>query len=115
MGRFLVTGAAGFIGYHLASSLAADGHDVVITDNFGRGERDALFRNLAARSNVKLLVGDLTQQPFVETIPGQFNVCFHMVAMNGTQNFYQQPWSVVWNCTMPTLNLLQALVRCGRC
>jgi nucleoside-diphosphate-sugar epimerase len=115
MGRYLITGAAGFIGYHLAGSLAADGHDLVVTDNFGRGERDAPFKQLVERPNVKLLVGDLTQWSFVETITGEFDVCFHMAAMNGTQNFYQQPWSVIWNCTIPTLNLLQALVRCGRC
>jgi nucleoside-diphosphate-sugar epimerase len=115
MGRFLVTGAAGFIGYHLACSLAEDGHDLVIIDNFYRGERDLRFGELAARSNVRLLVGDLTQLSVLETITGDFEVCFHMAALNGTQNFYEQPWPVVWNSTAPTLNLLQTLVRQGRC
>ena len=32
--RYLVTGAAGFIGSHLAESLTADGHDVVGLDSF---------------------------------------------------------------------------------
>jgi nucleoside-diphosphate-sugar epimerase len=113
--RCLVTGAAGFIGYHLATSLAEDGHDVVVTDNFGRGERDEPFDALATRPNVRLLAGDLTRQSFIETIAGEFDICFHMAAMNGTQNFYQRPWSVVWHSTTPTLNLLEALVLKGRC
>jgi nucleoside-diphosphate-sugar epimerase len=32
--RYVVTGAAGFIGSHLAEALAADGHDVVAVDAF---------------------------------------------------------------------------------
>ena len=32
--RYLVTGAAGFIGSHLAEGLAAEGHDVVGIDSF---------------------------------------------------------------------------------
>lgn len=115
MVRCLVTGAAGFIGYHLANSLAEDDHDVVMIDNFGRGECDTLLEALIARANVTLLVGDLTQQSFIKTISGEFDICFHMAAMNGTQNFYQQPWSVIWHSTVPTLNLLQALILAGRC
>jgi nucleoside-diphosphate-sugar epimerase len=30
--RYVVTGAAGFIGSHLTDSLLADGHDVVAVD-----------------------------------------------------------------------------------
>ena len=32
--RYTVTGAAGFIGSHLAERLLADGHDVVAVDSF---------------------------------------------------------------------------------
>ena len=32
--RYVVTGAAGFIGSHLTESLLADGHDVVGLDSF---------------------------------------------------------------------------------
>jgi len=38
--RVLVTGAAGFIGSHVAERLVADGHDVVGLDNFLTGRPD---------------------------------------------------------------------------
>lgn len=40
--KILVTGGAGFIGAHLVKSLLADGHQVVVLDNFSSGLRDNL-------------------------------------------------------------------------
>ena len=37
--RILLTGAAGFIGSHLADRLLADGHEVIGVDNFVTGKR----------------------------------------------------------------------------
>ena len=38
----LITGGAGFIGTHLVKRLLADGHQVVVLDNFSSGLRDNL-------------------------------------------------------------------------
>ena len=40
MGRFLVTGGAGYIGSHTCKMLARNGHEVVVYDNLSRGHRD---------------------------------------------------------------------------
>ena len=40
--RSLVTGGAGFIGSHLAERLIADGHEVVVIDNFATGKPNDL-------------------------------------------------------------------------
>ncbi len=38
--RIVVTGSAGFIGFHLCERLLADGHEIVGVDNFISGSRD---------------------------------------------------------------------------
>ncbi|MCD7895770.1 MAG: NAD-dependent epimerase/dehydratase family protein, partial [Planctomycetaceae bacterium] len=40
--RYLVTGAAGFIGRHTVTRLLRDGHDVVCLDNFSTSSPDNL-------------------------------------------------------------------------
>ncbi len=39
MKRILITGGAGFIGSHLSARLLADGHDVIILDNYFTGSK----------------------------------------------------------------------------
>jgi UDP-glucose 4-epimerase len=38
--KVLITGGAGFIGSHLADRLLADGHEVLVIDNYATGRRD---------------------------------------------------------------------------
>ena len=42
--RYLITGAAGFLGTHLASRLLADGHEVIGLDNFHSGDEANISR-----------------------------------------------------------------------
>ena len=107
MPRYLVTGAAGFIGFALARRLAErPDAEVICVDNFVRGERDEAYRALANRANVQGLDCDLSDPEALAELPERVDVIFHMAAMNGTQNFYERPFEVVRNCTLPTLNLL---------
>ena len=41
MKKILITGGAGFIGYHLSKRLATAGHNITIADNFFRSRNDA--------------------------------------------------------------------------
>jgi len=77
--RVLVTGGAGFVGSNLAARLMADGHDVVVADNFSSGD----WRNLV-HFGADVLTIDVSQdlQPLVELAP--FEVIFHQASITDT-------------------------------
>lgn len=103
----LITGAAGFLGYHLARELAGrSGYRIICVDNGERGEFDGYYRRLADASNVEEYCVDLSDRTDVERLPTEIDVIFHLAALNGTQNFYERPFDVVRCCTLPTLNLI---------
>ena len=105
--KILVTGAAGFLGFALASKLAEDpSNHVVATDNFVRGERDEAYLALSSKPNVEAVELDLSELDQVRMLPPDVQVIFHMAALNGTQNFYERPFEVVRCCTLPTMHLL---------
>ena len=105
--KIMVTGAAGFIGFHLARELAGQGHHVVCVDNFVRGEDDPFYRELVGRANVERCDVDLTDPAAVRELPADVETIYHMAALNGTQNFYERPFEVVRCCTLPTIFLLE--------
>ena len=54
--RALVTGAAGFIGSHLAGRLLAEGHTVVGLDDLSEGTRTNLDRTAGVRASYARIV-----------------------------------------------------------
>lgn len=112
---YLVTGAAGFLGYHLAAALARDpANHVVCVDNGVRGVFDAAYDALVALPNVRHIAADLAEAQTLGTLPDDVDVVFHLAALNGTQNFYERPLEVIRNSTLPTLHMLDKYGRLGR-
>lgn len=80
--RYLVTGAAGFIGSHLAEALVARGHDVVGVDSFTDYYDPALKEENAAGLDVARL--DLAEQELeLDGIDG----VFHLAGQPGVRSF----------------------------
>jgi nucleoside-diphosphate-sugar epimerase len=103
--KILITGAAGFIGFHLSKFLASEPSNIVwMLDNFARGERDKDLEELLSFSNVKFLEIDLSidelDLPSVDYV-------FHLASINGTENFYSRPFEVVEAAILPTLRILR--------
>src|SRR5690348_9642574 len=77
--RILVTGGAGFIGSNLAKQFAADGHDVVVVDDFS----SASWKNLTDfRGDVVTVdvAGDVSS---LEKL-GRFDVISHQASITDT-------------------------------
>lgn len=107
MRKVLVTGAAGFIGFALASALARQpGTQVFAVDNHIRGEDDDDYRALCALPSVSSFNIDLTNAEELRDLPEECDTIFHMAALNGTQNFYERPYDVLRCSTLPTFHLL---------
>jgi len=74
--RILVTGAAGFIGSHVADRLAVD-NDLVLVDDFSIGPRRNLSQ-LEGRSNVEVVEADITNREAMLDLFGNIDVVIHM-------------------------------------
>ncbi len=89
--RYLVTGAAGFIGFHLATALASEGHDVTgvdsFTDYYAPELKRLRVRNLAHLSNVKIQETDLCDKSALLSLvnQNQFDAVFHLAAQPGVR------------------------------
>jgi nucleoside-diphosphate-sugar epimerase len=83
--KILVTGAAGFIGSHLAERLAADGHDVrgldCLTDFYARTLKELNARDLEAQG-VELLQLDLAEDDLAPALDG-VEMIYHLAALPG--------------------------------
>lgn len=57
--KALITGGAGFIGYHLAKELLEQGYEIVLADNFSRGVEDTFLKELEENPKITFVHEDL--------------------------------------------------------
>ena len=96
--RVVILGAAGFIGYHLAKSLAVEAKvDLLLVDNFIRGANDEDFLKLSGLQNVNFAELDLSKESSFKNLFNKSDLVINCAALNGTQNFYQVPLDVMLN------------------
>ncbi|HHO51031.1 MAG TPA: SDR family NAD(P)-dependent oxidoreductase [Deltaproteobacteria bacterium] len=118
MSRVLVTGAAGFIGYHLAERLVADGHRVVGIDDlnpsYDPALKEARLARLARLDRIHLVRGDLTDRDTISSLLRRpFERVFHLAAHAGVRRSIEDPRSYVSANLAGTTELLRALARTG--
>ncbi len=115
--RFLITGAAGFVGFHLASRLLAEGHTVIgldgLTPYYDVKLKEARFAQLTQASGFTAHVTRLEEANAVEDIvaAAKPDVVFHLAAQAGVRYSLENPRAYIDSNVVGTFNLLEALRR----
>jgi UDP-glucuronate 4-epimerase len=114
MTKYLVTGAAGFIGYHLCDKLLERGETVVGIDNFSSYysvglKRDRLAR-LEGRAGFAFQELDVADDKGVEELATRerFQVVLHMAAQAGVRYSLQNPQAYVQSNLVGFMSILEA-------
>ncbi len=110
MKKVLITGGAGFIGYHLAKRLIKDDYFVTIADDFFRGKNDVHIKKLIETKKVKIIKLDLTKKDSWNKIGCGYDYVYHLASINGTKLFYEIPHEVLRIGIETTLNVLDWFV-----
>ncbi|MBI2989732.1 MAG: NAD-dependent epimerase/dehydratase family protein [Candidatus Magasanikbacteria bacterium] len=108
--NILITGGAGFIGYHLSRYLLeAGGPDLRLTlvDNLQRGRLDADMHELLADPRMRFLQLDLTDQAVYKELGNGYDHVYHLAAVNGTNLFYEIPHEVLRINTLSLIYMLE--------
>ena len=112
--RYLLTGAAGFIGSHLSEALLAKGHEVVGVDNFdafySRQVKERNLSGLRKHPKFRFVEADVARDPMplegVEAI-------FHLAAKPGVRPSLEDPGAYMEANVTATARLFDAARRTG--
>ncbi len=112
--RYLVTGAAGFIGSKVAEFLASDGHEVIAVDNFNdaydvriKRWRAAKIKSLPGLSLYEQDICDLAGLERLLQGSQPVDAVFNLAARAGVQPSVRDPWIYLETNAKGTVNLLE--------
>ncbi|MGH6665179.1 MAG: SDR family NAD(P)-dependent oxidoreductase, partial [Pseudolabrys sp.] len=109
----LVTGAAGFIGFHVARRLVEDGRDVIGVDNlspyYDPQLKQARLAQLAGAKNFKFVKLDLADRAATAALFAEhrFPLVIHLAAQAGVRHSLTDPYAYVDANFIGFLNVLE--------
>lgn len=101
--RYLISGAAGFIGSHVCDHLVGLGHAVVGIDNFITGSAHNL-RHLESNTNFVFREADVTK-PF--RVNGSFDAVMHLASLASPKDYLEHPIETLESGSSGTRNMLE--------
>ncbi|MCL2156513.1 MAG: NAD-dependent epimerase/dehydratase family protein [Methanobrevibacter sp.] len=107
MKKALVTGGAGFIGFHLAKHLQEHDCEVTIIDDLSRGIADREFNSFLKKANVNFIKEDMTKKSFMSKLDDRYDEIYHLAALNGTKYFYTKPEKVLEVNILTLMNIIE--------
>src|SRR6266481_90520 len=110
MAKVCVTGAAGFIGGHVAEQLLRLGHEVAGIDDFSSGKRDTAAL-LARHAAFRLIEGTIADPQAVARAVSGAKWVFHLAAIPSVPVSMKEPERTTAINVGGTVNLLQAAAR----
>ena len=114
MSSFLVTGAAGFIGYHIALKLLEEGKNVVGLDNlndyYDVSLKNERLRRLKVHPNFKFVHSDLVETAELSNLfeTEIFLAVIHLAAQAGVRHSLTHPHAYISSNIDGFLNILEA-------
>ena len=111
--KILVTGAAGFIGYHTSRKLLERGDEVVGLDNFNDyydvSLKEARAANLADYDRFSMMRIDLADRPAMENLFAEagFEKVIHLAAQAGVRYSIENPLSYIESNIVGTTHILE--------
>jgi UDP-glucose 4-epimerase len=106
----LLTGGAGFVGYHLTEALLAAGHEVEVLDNLSTGSMDNVtpfVGHAGYRSTIDTVMNDSVVGPMVD----RADLVFHLAAAVGVKLIVEAPVHTIETNVHGTEVVLKQAVR----
>jgi nucleoside-diphosphate-sugar epimerase len=112
MAKVCVTGAAGFIGGHIAEALLKQGHEVVGLDDFSSGKRENVGL-LSKHGNFSLVEGSIADPKAVAKAIAGAKLVFHLAAIPSVPLSMAEPERTNDVNVGGTVNVLEAAKKTG--
>lgn len=111
--RYLVTGGAGFLGFHLCKSLLGDGHTVHAIDNLCSSSGDNLLE-LAREPNFNFARMDICDPRLQKVTAPKYDGIFNLACPASPVHYQNIPVETTLTCVQGTYNVLR-LAEAHRC
>jgi dTDP-glucose 4,6-dehydratase len=101
--RYVISGAAGFIGSHLSDRLIEQGHQVIALDNLITGRRENIH-HLLENPAFQFIDHDVCQ---AKEIPGAIDRVFHLASLASPVEYLKHPIETLESGAIGTRNMLE--------